>query len=258
MSVTTVGSARLYLSELSLPRKAPHQIGMVAAAAPQLSFDPRKNQATVVGSEVLSFVKGVSAERRQDIVDCALLAQLAANKKASVSTGVFDWYNAYFEVLENLGWVIQSKDFQSYSGETEGLETHDAILAVAAVALGGGSTAWLIVEATIKAMKSMKKDDPWITIFNRESQRAQVSRFQIGLAQEEPTGEFAITLMAFELTANMDTTQVLFFKFHTDKFKLQDCSGKITVNDAVLTGIRDNLREKLIGRSKGFVDTADI
>jgi len=257
MSATTVGSARLYLSKLALPRKAT-RIMLGAATEPALDFDAQKNQAAVVGSEVLSFVKGVSAVRRRDIVDCALLAQLAANKKASVSQEVFDWYNAYFEVLENLGWVIQSKDFKSYTGQTTGLETHEAILKVAAVVLGAGSTALAIVVSTIEAMKSMDKDNPWITIFNRESQHAEASRFQIGLAQQEPSGEFAITMMAFELKADYDTTQVLFFKFHTNKLNLEHCSGRITVDDAVLTGIRDTLREKLIGRSKGFVDAIDI
>ncbi|MGL6246183.1 hypothetical protein [Pseudomonas sp.] len=154
--------------------------------------------------------------------------------------------------------MIQSKSFDVYSGQVKGLETHEAILKVASVLLGAGSTALTIVVATLEAMKTMKKDDPWITIFNRESQHANATRFQIALAQQQENGEFAITTMAFELDANYEMTQVIFFKFHSNTLKLKHCSGKITVNDVVLSGVRDKLREKLIGRTKGFIDSIDL
>lgn len=62
-------------------------------------FDAAKNQATVVGADVLSFVTGVTAEGREAIVNSSLLAQLVAKKKVPDSRNVEDWYKAYFDAL---------------------------------------------------------------------------------------------------------------------------------------------------------------
>ncbi|WP_166366882.1 hypothetical protein [Pseudomonas akapageensis] len=255
MATVTPDSACKYLKELALPGLAR---GFDFEGGPSLDFDALKDQAAVVGSEVVSFAKGVSAEHRQDITDCTLLAQLAANRKITPGSGIFDWYNDYFAVLENLGWVIQSKSFDVYHAQADGLETHEAILKVAAGLLGAGSGALAIVVSTLEAMKSMDADNPWITIFNRESRRAKATRFQIALAQQQDNGALGISMMAFALEADAVTTQVLFFKVRSDALQLEHCSGQVTVDEAVLTGVRDALREKLIGRSKGFIDSIDL
>ncbi|MNN34201.1 hypothetical protein D3C81_1479960 [compost metagenome] len=160
-------------------------------------------------------------------------------------------------MLEQLGWVTQSKSFDVYNAQTDNLETHEAILKVAAGLLGAGSTALAVVVSTLQAMQSMDADNPWITIFNRESRRMNATRFQIALA-EESQGEVGITMMAFALEADAVVTQVLFFKVQSDAVTLEHCSGKVTVNEVVLTGVRDTLRQKLIGRSKGFIDSIDL
>src|SRR5262245_2715396 len=55
----------------------------------EFDFKKDKDQALVVGSDIISFVKGVTEERRKDIVNSALLAQLVANKKVPNITHVF-------------------------------------------------------------------------------------------------------------------------------------------------------------------------
>src|ERR1700722_4340318 len=50
-------------------------------AATQGVLDSASKAGLVVGSSVISFVEGVPAEARSDIINCSLLAQLAANRK---------------------------------------------------------------------------------------------------------------------------------------------------------------------------------
>ncbi|SCY62116.1 hypothetical protein SAMN05216420_11072 [Nitrosospira sp. Nl5] len=78
-----------------------------------------------------------------------MLAQLAANKKVPDKTHVIDWYNAYFDVLENIGWVIQDRRFSSYKEHADGLEAHEAIK-VATVLLGPAPTALALVVSTLE------------------------------------------------------------------------------------------------------------
>jgi hypothetical protein len=230
-----------------------------AAAAEQLrrkagefDFDAAKKQAVIVGSDVISFVRGVSAERRNDIVNCALFAQLVANKKVDASQ-VIPWYKAYFETLSNIGWVIQERSFVKHTEASTNLDAHESIIKVATALLGPGATTLQLVTTTLDALKGMSKDSPFFTLFNRESQKAKTARFQISLAEEDEKGRFLVTLMAFALSAKANLTQVLFFRFRSNKITLKHASGKVTVHTDVLASIRPELTEKLIGFAKKYV-----
>ncbi|HCI13644.1 MAG TPA: hypothetical protein DFK12_06705 [Gallionellaceae bacterium] len=249
-------TARAFVDSIKLPPVARHLTRDIQPPN-EIDYDELKNQAMVVGSEVVSFVKGVTAERREDIVNSALLAQLAANKKAS-NSDIFKWYDAYFDALGQLGWVLQDSAFNAYEEQADGMEAHEAILQVATVLLGAAPTALAVITSTINAMKSMDANSPWLTIFNRESRTAKSSRFQIALAEQDESGQFMVTMMAYSLEAESSITQVLFFKIRKNKVSLKHNSGKVTINESVLSSVRDKIKAKLADRVGDYVDSIDI
>jgi hypothetical protein len=257
----SVKTAREYVARASIPapRKPTKALRRTRGAEPEptttvaLALDTAKTQAAVVGSEIVSFVSGVTAERREAIINSSLLAQLAASKKVPDATRIYEWYEAYFDVLTNVGWVVQDKGFAEYKESGTNFETHKAILAVAAVVLGAAPTALAIVTSTINALHEMDQSTPWVTIFDRESHRARTARFQISVAEQDADGQFFVNLLAFGLEASSDVTQVLFFKVKKEKAKLRHYSGKVTINDAVLDGVSDAIKAKLVDHSKDFV-----
>ncbi|MEO8545857.1 MAG: hypothetical protein ABI434_19900 [Burkholderiaceae bacterium] len=225
----------------------------VAAGAVQLALDSTKNQATVVGSGVVSFVSGVTTERRQAIINSSLLAQLVARKKVPDPENIKDWYAAYFDTLTNIGWVVQDTGFAKYQESSENFDAHKAILTVAATLLGPASTALAIVTSTLNALQSMNESSPWITIFNRESQIAKSARFQVGIAEQDAEGQFFVNLMAFVLDAKSSVTQVLFFKAKKNQVNLEQYSARVTINSAVLEGVREAIAKKLVNHSSNFI-----
>jgi hypothetical protein len=256
MKQVTPQSASAYVDAIELPQTRGITRG-VESADEVLELDADKNQAAVVGSEVVSFAKGVSVARRSDIVNCALLAQLVANKRVSDRTQLIQWYKEYFDVLSNLGWTLENNGFSSYEEKADGLEAHEAILKVAAVVLGAAPTALAIVTSTIQAMKSMDADNPWITIFDRESKQSNTARFQVSLA-EQSGSNVSLSLMAFALEAQSTLTQVLFFKIRRDKVRLQQCATQVGINKEVLDAVRGKVKSKLAGMSQDFVDSLDL
>ena len=246
----TPTSAREFLNAVKLP--SPTR-GAVEGVREIIDFTAQKNQAMVVASDIVSFVKGVSNERRQDSVNSSLLAQLVANKKVPDKTNIIQWYNAYFDVLENIGWVIQDRSFSSYTEEADGLEAHEAILKVASVFLGASPAALAIVTSTLEALKSMDSSKPWMTIFDRESKQAKTGHFQIALAEQGDNDQFFVSLMAFSLKAESTITQILFFKIRNDEVELEKCSGKVTINDEVLSSIRDQVKQKIAAHSNDYI-----
>lgn len=251
MNSVSAARAHQFVAGLELP--APRRGGYESADTVHLSFEAAKNQAMVVGSDIVSFVSRVTPERREDIVNSSMLAQLAAKKKVGDPTKIYEWYDAYFDVLLNIGWVVQDRSFATYTEAGQNLEAHEAILHVAASLLGPAATSLTVVRATLGALKSMSGDSPWITLFNRESQSANTARFQVTLAERGEANQFLVSLMAFGLEASATLTQVLFFKFKASEATLKHYAGRVTIDSAVLSSVRDQIRQKVTSHASSYI-----
>lgn len=242
-----------FVESLELPERPRREVRPVGLTG--FNFDEVKDQAAIVGSDIVSFVKGVTPERREDIVNCSLLAQLAAKKKVSDPEKVYDWYNAYFDVLMNIGWAVQDRGFAKYTEARDNFQAHEAIMKVAASLLGPAATTLTVIKATIDALKSMEGGSPWLTIFNRESQSAKTARFQVTLAEQGADDQFLVSLMAFGLEAKAALTQVLFFKLKSSEATLKHYSGKVTINTHVLTNVREPIKNKIAAHALDYIKT---
>lgn len=245
--------ARRYVSSLNLDDRL--RRGSKAAGTVELNFDQVKNQAAVVGSDIVSFVTGVTRERREDIVNSSLLAQLAAKKQVHDPSRIYDWYNAYFDVLTNIGWSVQDRGFAAYSEASDNFQAHEAIMKVAASLLGPVAATLAVVQATLDALKALSADSPWLAIFNRESQSAQTARFQVTLAEQGDDARLLVSLMAFGIEAKATLTQVLFFKFKSSETSLKHYSGKVTINPHVLEAVHDLIKTKIAAHAMDYIKT---
>src|SRR5262245_47998175 len=107
-----VERALAFVEALDLPR-APKPRRSFRPGATQV-FDMAKNQAMVVGADIVSFIAGVAPEHREIIMNCSLLAQLAANQRVPSHDDIRAWYEAYFDTLTHLGWVMQERGFSEH------------------------------------------------------------------------------------------------------------------------------------------------
>jgi hypothetical protein len=254
----SVETAHEFVKSVDLPAPPPSfGISKGVAKAPESAFDIAKDQATVVGSDVISFVKGVTPEQRTDIVNAALLAQLVANKKVMEPTTLPDvvgWYEEYFDVLSHIGFVIQDKGFAVYEEKSQDFEAHKAILELATALLAGTPGALVVLKKTLEALAKMAGDSPWITLYERESRSANTARFQASLVSQDENALFLVSLIAFGLEATSEVKQVLFFKFRKNEVKLQHHSGKVTINAPVLASVRDQITQRLIPFTTEYVE----
>lgn len=100
-------TALQFVEAAELPEAPAARFGFERSA--EVALDEARDQAAVVGSEIISFVRGVSRERRRDIVNASLFAQLIAKKKVAEPANLEEiaaWYNSYFDVLAHLGFSI--------------------------------------------------------------------------------------------------------------------------------------------------------
>lgn len=216
-------------------------------------FDAAKEQAVIVGSEVISFAEVVEAEFRQAIADSALVSQLGASAKVNAAQDPIAWFDAYFTIMGQLGWTTQVRDTSEYRFEQDGLEVHEAVQDVIAAFLGPIPGAAALIALTLKSLTKMDKDSPWITLFNKQSEHAEIGRFQFTLIRRGDDGALLADAMCFALQADKKITQVLFFKIHKTKTRLRRSLAAVSIGNDSLTGLRPILKQKIEAHRKAFI-----
>lgn len=209
------------------------------------AFEHVQNQAQLVGSALFAFEQGVTTEVREAISDAALLAQLVANKKVDITSDPLGWFKEYSDVLTTLGWSLDTSSWTEDDSNGTASEVHEKILEVAAVVLGPIPTALAIVTATINALKKMDEKSSWLTIFNRESHKANVGRFQVGFVSTEDDAPVVVHLFAYLIEAQTNLTQVLFFKFRNQQARFRSLSNKVSINRASIKDLKEPIRNKV-------------
>jgi hypothetical protein len=237
--------ARAFVTSVDLTGTPRGLVSMGAEADVGEVFDKAKTQAQVVGAGVFSFAQGVTAEVRAAISNSALLAQLVANKKASAESDPIAWFDAYSDVLQTIGWVLHDGGWADYSASGTDVEVNEKIVDVLTVALGAAPAALAIITATIEALKAMSPDNPWITIFSRESQKAKIARFQIGLVDKEENGDVFVSLLGCLIVAKNTITQVLFFKLKQADASFRANNAKVSINRASLTDLGPTIQARV-------------
>ena len=257
--MATVAQARTLITTADLPSAQ----AFAADANPgggMPEFDMARDQALVVGSDVVSFTIGVEAAFRQAIADSSLFAQLVALRKVGENADPMAFFDAYFATLMGLGWVAQQRDTASISFDSSGFEVHEAVIGVIGTFLGpvAGPAAVAAVVAVLNGLHQMNKDKPFITLFDKRSRHGKIGRFQLTYVHKGPDGALAAEVMAFALNAEENVTQVLFVKLHKGKTELRRSLGTLSVDTVALNDIRPNLAAKVKAFRTALIAEADL
>ncbi len=242
---TNFHDAKTYIGSLDLSGTARGLIHQSAATEATEVFDKAKTQAQVVGSGLMAFREGVEAETREAISDSALLAQLVANKRVDPVADPVGWFKEYAGVLQNVGWTLQDAGWNDYSATGTAADVSEKIIELLPVILGPGAAAITIVTTAVSALRAMNPNSSWITIFSRETQKAKLARFQVGLVETGVQGAIQVSLLACLIEAKTTITQVLFFRFKAEQASFRASANKVTINPAALNDLAQTIRTKV-------------
>jgi hypothetical protein len=230
-------------------------LGQDAATEASQVFDSARSQAQVVGSGLFSFAEGVTPDTREAISNSALLAQLVANKRASADQAPTEWYAAYQDVLQNIGWVLQDRGWVDYTAGGTAVEVHQKVIEVLEVALGPSAAALGIIRSAIDMLQAMAPGSSWFTIFNRESQHAKIARFQIGFVEKGEAADVFVSMLACLIEARASVTQVLVFKYRNEHASFKANSAQVSINSTALQALLPAIRTKVIAYQADYVSS---
>jgi hypothetical protein len=231
------------------------ELSPLPAELVRLSTKDDEKAGYVDAGSLVSFVAGVSAQHKSDVLNSTLLAQLAANKKYDREEQTVEWYKFYRTVLENVGWVVSGFNFTKFKGEGSTF-TADKVIAEILKTIATREDKQ-VIDATIAALKALDDGDGRLIIWNQNSTKLKKGNFQIS-ACAESGGVVVMKLGAFYFSTDKTVTRVLWFAFSSSKTEMYQGGQAINLNEDVYKGVRQTVIDKLGGKAEAFVGDLDI
>lgn len=251
--------AKQFLANASLPLQ-PDNLLPAADGMGMPELETSRQQSLVVGSNVVSFTKGVEADVRQAITDSSLFAQLAAAKAVGTNTDPLVFFDAYFSNLVAIGWVIQAKETAEFTYKGDAFDVHEAIIGVITAFLSPIAGAAAAVIAVLNGLHNMDRDASFITLFNKQSRHGEIGRFQFTYVYPDPDPDHGLMAeaMAFSLKADNTLTQVLFFKLQKGQTSLRRSTGSLSIDADAMKDLKLKLSARMSAYRQTYIAGVEL
>lgn len=205
----------------------------------------------VTGSNLIQFPADASSELKSSVALSLLAAQRVATNYPVVISPT-QWLNRHNTVLQNLNWRDEGGGLAKSKFNSIDVAVHQAIIPFLTAAFGGAAAAGALILTALKQLQEMDKDAPWITLFDRQSRRFEVSEYQFSVVQV--VGDTVhLKVAAARLNASFGKTQVLFFKLRTQNAEFEQANQSFSSEAALLTEMNVDLKVKLMTLTKSFI-----
>jgi hypothetical protein len=205
----------------------------------------------VTGSNLIQFPPEASPELKSSVALSLLAAQRVATNDPVVMSPA-QWLERHNTVLQNLNWRKEEGGVAKSSFDSINVAVHQAIIPFLMAAFGGAVAAGALIVTALKQLQDMDKDSPWITLFDRQSRRFDVTEYQFSVV--EVVGDTVhLKLAAARLNASFGKTQVLFFKLQSQKAEFEQANQSFSAEAALLTEMNADLKVKLMTLTKSFI-----
>jgi hypothetical protein len=212
---------------------------------------PDDLKAAVDVGSLLSFVAGVSAEEKDDVLFSVQLAQRAASGEFDRFGQTENWYRKYLEVLEAVGWATEQFAFSEYA-QSEGEFRMDKAALAIVTAIATQNQLAVLTEA-IHALESLAEGDGTIRLFDLHSAAQASGNFQIGAVQKAGNEALSMALGAFHFRSNDARRRFLFFAWGAKDVAFWTSAKKLTLNTDLYAGLRTAVKEKLGVAARNYI-----
>ncbi len=236
--------------ELAAPR------GVLATEKKPVRFDEGQDAGYVDAGGLVSFVGNLSTLHREDVLNSALLAQLAANVKHDREKDTQNWYKFYRTVLENVGWVVSDFSFQQFRASGDTFSVNDTVVKILAAIVSQSQMAIVMRTLEVLRTKATSGQRAW-TIFNTSSYQDSSGNFQAGIAGDD-RGLVVMAIGAFYFSSTQTSTQYLWYNYKTSDTTIYQGHQIINLNEGIYSRVREAVKEKLGDRAQEFVENLDI
>jgi hypothetical protein len=247
-------NVRTYIANLPVgtfqPTLRPQDEAAPAVTAVDINKLP---DGIVTGSNLIQFPAGTSPDVKASVTLSLLAAQRVASND-HVLTTPDQWIDRHNTVLENLNWVVNKGG--KVDSQLHGLSVavHKAIIPFLTAAFTGGATAGALILAALNNLQSMDQNAPWITLFDQQSRRFDVTEYMFTVVSVKDD-QVSMETASARFNATFGTTQVLFFKLSRQDATFQSVSETLSASAGLLTDMNADLKVKLANVTRSFIQS---
>jgi hypothetical protein len=243
-----------YIKNSKLAEPAPEFMSEMLESDREAEHDTKNMQAAVNGGSILSFVDGLTAQDRDDVLFSTQFAQRVASANFDRVLEVANWYSDYVQMLEILGWVVPRFGFNQYNLDAGDLKMDAAALEIVAAIATGGQTA--ILRKTLDVLGGLADDSTQIKLFDFHSSVQFGGNFQMGAVQKAEDGVLSVALGAFHYKSLDRRRGILFFRWGRQTVNFWTSAQTLTLNQTLYGQVRETVADKLGESARTFI--ADI
>lgn len=232
-----------YIQALDLPQ-APLRRGGLDDQEPPPSFQSVA-QAIAVGSQMTEFSSTTPQSLRPAISNGLLLGQLAADKATAGGGDPIAWFTAFNSVMKRIGWQSTLSELNEQTISDRNAAMHKAIIPIVTAIFGPQAAAGSIILSILNGLDSMDQDAPWITLFQRRSNKVAASNFGLSYVDAGEGGGATLKTAYFMLQGTQDRTQVLFFKFLSSDATMKSAQAQMSIGPETIATSGAALQEKV-------------
>lgn len=210
----------------------------------------------ISGSTMIGFEPDLSQELRASVALSLTAAQKVANADTVASSPDL-WVKRHQMVLEGLNWVTTDGGDVYTERGVSNIAVHKAIMPFLAAAFGPAAAASSLITTALQQLQQMEEDKPWITLFERESRRFDISEFRFATAGKE-SGNLVLRYAAARFLAKQERLQILFFKKNDIDVRFKLASRTMTANPDLLETMNDALKAKLVNETDNFITSLEF
>jgi hypothetical protein len=223
---------------------------VIAVVLPALSTAPtgvnyKQGKASYLDAGQLHLISGsVTAQSKQDVLYSLLLAQLAANAKATRSS-IAAWYENYERTLPNIAWVTTSSPtFNPFIPSTDRI----SLKSVITTSLVGriGPELEDVLSRAFDRIQHLNPTDPVIEEFTKDAGDGSVYNFQVQLVDEN-NGALTVLQLYVTLTTSERAGSDVFLlhEYAKNAVNIQVAYEVNTLNSNLYAIIRQSVIDKL-------------
>lgn len=221
------------------------------------SIDIENLPALVVsGSNLVQFSNNSGPELRASIALSLLAAQRVASEDPATITPE-QWLDRHNTVLTNLGWSTQAARLVNFESKKIDEAVSQAIVPFLSAAFSGSADNGSLILTALNQLAEANKKSSWFAVFDRESQRFQVTEYQFSVVTvDEDQVDLKVASARFEAT--FGRTQVLFIRVTKQHASFSGASQALTGKAAEVAAVRESLKIKLAGFARVFIYALSI
>ena len=213
-------------------------------------------RAAVDAGSILSFVDGLTAQEREDVLYSVQLAHRTASRDFDRFTQAQSWYQRYVEVLQMLGWAAEQLAFATYVQDQGEVRMDKAALSLITAIATQNQLA--VLKEAVSALEKLSENDGTIQLFDFHTSADVGGNFQLGAVQKAENDAISMAMGSFYFRADDARRRFLFVSWGRNEVNFWTAAQKMTLNRSLYGSGREAVKKKLEATFASFVSELEI